>query len=176
MERTKFYGRQPMVRTKFYHRTPMVRTKFPKKTNRLRKIRSLIQKTLMLILFLPFTFQSISPGNNCFFILKASPICPYEDIWKAICIVETNADSTRYNPLEDAVGIAQIRDIKLREFNEGTGKNYRLEQMYSIEKSREVFMYHTTLFQSEVDIIKRWNGSGPKTDEYYKKVQAILKR
>ena len=81
-----------------------------------------------------------------------------------------------YNKLENAVGIFQIRQVKVDEYNRLTGSKYVLTDMYSCSNSEKVFLYFASLagpYQFE-KIAKAWNGSGPMTDVYWKRIKKLL--
>jgi len=101
---------------------------------------------------------------------------PYERIWIAVCMEESRMNPMAYNPMEDAVGISQIRPIRLEEYNRLTGKTYELWEMYDVRKSREVFMYYATKigYRDWELIIRKWNGSGPMTYSYLGRVKKYL--
>ena len=92
-------------------------------------------------------------------------------------MVESGMYDKAYNAKEKATGIAQVRPIRLKDFNKSTGKNYKLSDMYDINKSKEVFMYYVSYNLEET--IRCWNG-GPdamkkrSTLKYYEKVLKYL--
>lgn len=99
---------------------------------------------------------------------------PYETIWEAVCQVESNNNPLAYNKKENAVGIAQIRPILIKDYNLRTGKKYLLQEMYDPEKSREVFIYYARRHKNTDLIIRKWNGSGQETYAYLEKVKKYL--
>jgi len=128
------------------------------------------------IIFIFMFVHRTAPNIKEFVILKAETINPYESIWEAVCEVESKNDPTAYNEKENAVGIAQIRPIRIRDYNERTGKNYSLDEMYDPVKSKEVFMYFAQKLQNPSRIIRKWNGSGPMTLIYMEKVLIEMNR
>jgi hypothetical protein len=95
--------------------------------------------------------------------------------------VESEANPLKKNKKENAIGIVQIRQVMLDEYNIKTHNHLELKQMYNIERSKSVFAWHCNKFHySDIEGISRaWNG-GPRgikkhsTKEYYKKVMKIL--
>jgi hypothetical protein len=130
-------------------------------------------KKLIFIILLTIPFQLSAPPNKCVMIAKEEGINPYENLWKAVCQVETGGNAMAYNSHEGAVGIAQIRLIRLRHYNRLTGKNYTLREMYDTLKAKEVFMYFCNGRDFET-IAREWNGKGRMTVEYWKKVKVLL--
>lgn len=114
--------------------------------------------------------------NMVIYIDEAIPIRPYENLWQAVCEVESNFDPMAYNPKEKAIGISQIRPIRINDFNKKAGKDYKHKEMYDPIKSKEVFMWYADKYHpSDYEVIaKRWNGSGYKTIEYWKRVKSKL--
>jgi hypothetical protein len=91
-------------------------------------------------------------------------------------MVEGNCDTLAYNPAEKAVGYFQIRPIRLIDYNKRTGHKYRLKDMYDYKTSKEVFLFYADQigYQDPQKIARSWNGSGWKTEIYWKKVKVYL--
>ena len=100
----------------------------------------------------------------------------YEKIWNAVIHVESRGNPMAYNPDEGATGIAQIRQIRVDDYNRRTGSNYLLEQMYDPDISKEIFMYYARLigYENPEWIARRWNGSGRMTVIYWNKVKELF--
>lgn len=94
-----------------------------------------------------------------FIIVQPESINPYETIWTAICMAESHNNSNAYNWLEEATGIVQIRPIRLLDYNQRTGSNYKLIDCYNVQVSKKIFMYYATQFEpTEYDkIASDWN-------------------
>jgi hypothetical protein len=124
---------------------------------RLNEMRKMTVILLFLILFLP----AKAPEAKCLYILKAESITPVEILWNAVCIVESGRNHWAYYMEADgfpSVGIAQIREIRLKDFNRRTGKSYQLSDMWSPDKSKEVFLFYCK-GKSDLEYISRcWNG------------------
>jgi len=132
---------------------------------------------LLLLLLLTFAICK-APEYRTLYIERAEKISKYDYIWKVICQVESNNDPLAYHMEEDgwpAVGISQIRWVRLKDYNGRTGHNYKMKDMYDPIKNRQVFMYYANLLDDPDKIIRKWNGSGHKSYKYLKRVQAILK-
>jgi len=101
---------------------------------------------------------------------------PYLDIYNAIAMVESKMNPLAYNPKERAVGILQIRQIRINDYNLLTGKSYKLKDAYDVEVSKEIFFYYAEKIGIENQdlIIRKWNGSGPMTYKYLEKVKRYL--
>ena len=105
---------------------------------------------------------------------ESQPTNPYQKMIYAIGMVECSLDTLAYNPDEDAVGYFQIRPIRLQDYNKRTGSNYTLQEMYDYYKAEKVFLYYAELLKDPDLIIRKWNGSGPMTYEYLKKVKKYM--
>jgi hypothetical protein len=117
----------------------------------------------------------MAPETNTVAIIRNSPVDIYETLLRAVMQVESKGDTLAYNPFEDAYGPLQIRPIRLMDFNIRTGKKYILKDCYRPAISKEIFMFYARLLGPDFELIaKRWNGSGEKTIEYWKKVKACL--
>jgi hypothetical protein len=98
---------------------------------------------------------------------------PYREIYKAVKMVES-ADRDTINYTEGAYGRAQIRQCKLDEYNKATGSSFVLQDCMKEEVTRQIFMWHMMQYNDIELAIKRWNGSGPATEIYLKKVKRWL--
>jgi hypothetical protein len=118
--------------------------------------------------------ELFAPNETCLYIEKAPIINFYEIIADAVYKVESNCDSLAYNKKEKAVGGFQIRQIRVNDYNKRTGSNYKPEDFYSLQLSRECFLYYAHINKDAELIAKRWNGSGKKTIIYWNKVKKYL--
>jgi len=130
----------------------------------------------LLLLFLTVPFRASSPSANSFTLFAPSPVEPYKQLLHAIGLVETMNNTLAYNPLEEATGIFQIRPIRLKEYNNRTGNNYKMKDLYDYEISERIFLY----FADQVGpydlerIARRWNGSGHMTTFYWNRIKEYL--
>lgn len=131
---------------------------------------------LLTYLLLLISARAIAPDIKTLVIIEPSQLDLYERLIKAVMQVESAGDTLAFNPIEEAYGPLQIRPIRLRDFNKRTGKKYKMRDCYRIGISREIFLYYARILGPDYELIaKRWNGSGVKTIEYWKKVKATLK-
>jgi hypothetical protein len=132
-----------------------------------------MKKAIILILIC-ISLDAFAPANNTLTVFKAEVINPYERIWNAICQVESNSDALAYNPLENSYGIAQIREVRLRDYNDRTGKKVSLNALFDVKTSKLVFMYFACKYSPDdyESIAKDWNKS--RTDTYWNKVRKLL--
>lgn len=119
----------------------------------------------------------------CFALGCSAETASHDDVWAAICQVESGGDPDAHNPGEDARGIAQIRAIMVRDVNRILGeRRYTHDDAYDPVKAREMFdiynaHYHPTA--SPERIARCWNG-GPRGHErsstlgYWRRVLAEL--
>jgi len=128
---------------------------------------------LLTTLILMFTFPAFAPADRVIYIEQPEAINYYTPLIYAIGMVEGKCDTLAYKPLEEATGYFQIRPIRLNDYNKRTGKTYTLEQMYDYEIAKKIFLYYTDGRSYEL-VAKSWNGSGPKTLEYWKLVKLNL--
>jgi len=127
-------------------------------------------------LMLTICLRAFAPGNNTVPVFEAKGINPYRKLISAIGMVETKHDTLAYNPEEEAVGFFQIRPIRIRDYNKQTGSNYTLADMYDYKIAERVFLFYAMQIgpYHQERIARSWNGSGPMTKEYWKKVKACL--
>lgn len=103
----------------------------------------------------------------------------------AIIQVESKGNAKAVS--KDCVGVMQIRPLLVRDVNEylkmkGSSKRYTLNDRFSPEKSKEMFILYQKRYNPTNNVdkaIRIWNG-GPycsevKTNGYLKKVKAHMK-
>jgi hypothetical protein len=91
-------------------------------------------------------------------------------------MVETIGDTLAFNPLEEAVGVFQIRPIRLIDYNKRTGNKYSRTDLFNYETSEKIFIYFADQigpYNLEM-IAKRWNGSGKQTVNYWNRIKRYL--
>jgi len=134
-----------------------------------------MKKTLTTISAILLFSLSLAPaGQRELFIPHAKGINPYEALINAVVWVESRGDPYAYNDFENAVGAFQIRQIRIDHYNQLTGNVYRLEDCYDYELSKRVFLHFAMQLPDFETIAKRWNGSGPLTEIYWKQVKMKL--
>jgi len=115
----------------------------------------------------------IAPPNGAGVIFVEEGICFYEPLIKAVVTVESNNGRYLFNSDEGAVGWFQIRQIRVDHYNQLRGANYKLTDFYDYDLSREMFLYYCKGRDFET-VAKEWNGSGPMTKDYWRKIQKHL--
>lgn len=128
------------------------------------------------LILLSFTIRATAPSREPLTIISADPIEPYKRLIHAIGMVETLHDTMAYNPVEQAVGYFQIRPIRLADYNRRTGSKYKMKDLFNYNISEKIFLYYAEMYgpYNFEKIAKRWNGSGPKTYYYWKRVKKYL--
>ena len=133
-------------------------------------------KKVLFIVLMFFTHKAIAPDVKIITLFQTYPVNIYDRLIKAIVCVESGGDTLAYNILEDAYGAFQIRPIRILDYNQRTGKNYIVKDCYRFDISKEIFLYYATRTPScDFEIISRnWNGSGPMTHDYWRRVKILL--
>ncbi|MDX9727294.1 MAG: hypothetical protein RBT38_12995 [Bacteroidales bacterium] len=133
-------------------------------------------KILLTLFFILSPYTLKAPGTSRLIIPVHEPVNPFVELMYATAMVETMGNEFAYNETENAVGIFQIRQIRIDDYNRLTGSNFSLDDMFDRENSEKVFLF----FASQIGpynlekIAKRWNGSGPGTEIYWKQILAWL--
>ena len=135
-----------------------------------------MKKAILLIGLSLITLAGTPEKKEVLILPINEPIEPFESLWRATCIVESNNDPFAVNVKEKAFGIVQIRPILLKDYYQRTGIRYESEDCFSVEISKEIFMYYASKFHSwELErISKKWNGRGKSNIEYWQKVKKHL--
>lgn len=145
-------------------------------------------KKVMMITMISILFCNLlcAPPSNSGCIFASEGINPFENLYKAVCEVESSGNPFAIGDkhLKNwSYGIAQIRETRLSDYFNRTGIRYATSDMFDTVKSKEVFMYYCSQFKPhEIESISRaWNGGGnwrqkKSTKDYYWKVQKFLNR
>jgi hypothetical protein len=133
-------------------------------------------KSIFIIFFLMLAFRVTAPDLKVGYISESAPIDPYDRLISAVIQVESSGDTLAYNPIEKAIGAFQIRPIRLADFNQRTGKDYKSEDCYNYQISKEIFLFYAVRigFPDYESIARNWNGSGKTTLDYWEKVKLYL--
>jgi len=136
----------------------------------------LIIKSSLVTLLLLLTLRVTAPTITIFNVPRPAPINPYERLIWAVIQVESKGDTLAFNETEEAIGAFQIRPIRVMDYNERTGKKYKLEDCRNYDLSRSIFLYYAVQagFDNYETIARRWNGSGKTTLDYWEKVKKHL--
>jgi hypothetical protein len=134
-------------------------------------------KKVMIILIMLISVKVSAPPAGLM-IPAGQSINPYLDAWQATGAVESSNNRFAVNykdPNGGSYGIVQIGQLKLDEYNAANGTNYQLADCFDIEVSRKIFMWHYMKYGIDIETAsKAWNGSGPATEEYWRKISAEL--
>jgi hypothetical protein len=140
------------------------------------------RKLIILCILFTCSLAGVSPyKDKTINIQYEPPYSPFKALSIAVGIVESRSNPMAYNAREKAVGIYQIRQSMLTDFNQANGKSYTLPDMYGTKKSNEVFMWHCMKYHTtDIERITRcWNG-GPmgmnksSTKKYFEEVKKHL--
>ena len=133
-------------------------------------------KFILIIFFLMIELKAAAPGTITTFIFVAQPIEAYNRLINAVVMVESSGDTMAYNLEEEAYGAFQIRPIRLLDYNQRTGKNYKTEDCFNFEISKKIFLYYAENmgYRDYQSIARNWNGSGKMTLDYWAKIKKYL--
>jgi len=138
------------------------------------------------LLFIPllFVFTNVyCPPDTKIYILRHEGYKPFENvsfeqIWSAICFIESSGNAKAFNEKELARGIVQIRPCKIDDYNRLTGNNIGYEDVFCPELSKRIFMWHMEQYGVGrwEEGIKRWNGKGRMAEIYLEKVLKVIEQ
>jgi len=117
-----------------------------------------------------------APDLKVFYITFSKPVNAYDRLVNAVVRIESAGDPLAYNQLEEAVGAFQIRPIRLLDYYQRTGINYKIEECFDYDISKEIFLYYARLtgYPDYETIARNWNGSGKSTLTYWGKIKSNL--
>jgi hypothetical protein len=135
-----------------------------------------LKKIIAVVFLLNLSFRLFAPGGEFIVVFKDPAVEPFKNLIYAIGKVETGFDTLAYNPIEEAVGYFQIRPIRLKDYNRRTGENHKMRDLFNYDISEKIFLYYASLIgpYNFEKIAKNWNGSGPSTAHYWKRVKKYL--
>ena len=133
-------------------------------------------KSISIFFLMLLSLRATAPDIKVVYIKVSEPIDVYDRLIKAVIMVESFGDTMAYNLTEEAIGAFQIRPIRLLDYNQRTGNNYKAEDCYNYRISKKIFLYYAKRIGfPEYELIARnWNGSGRTTREYWEKVKSHL--
>ena len=133
-------------------------------------------KSIPIFLLLLLSLRATAPDIKVAYIKVSEPVDIYDRLIKAVIMVESFGDTLAYNLTEEAIGAFQIRPIRLLDYNQRTGNNYKTEDCYNYKISKEIFLFYAKrIGYPHYELIARnWNGSGRTTLDYWEKVKAHL--
>lgn len=135
-----------------------------------------MKKALFVTLLFFTVIVSSSPERVELYIIAPQQINIYDRLIKALVYVECGDDHLKVGTHNDT-GPFQITPIRLKDYNQKTINNYKLEDCFDYELSRRIFLYYAK--GSYEQITRRWNG-GPKgmkkesTKKYWSKVKTLI--
>ena len=135
-----------------------------------------LNKLIIVTTLLLSSYRLMAPSTELLTITRPDPIEPYTRLIHAIGMVETKWDTLAYNPVEQAVGVFQIRPVRLKDYNRRTGSRYRTKDLYNYKISEKIFLYYASKASPNdfERIARSWNGSGLRTYYYWTQVKKQL--
>lgn len=134
-----------------------------------------MKRLLIILFFLTYSLQTQEAGHKVTYLLVTEPLRPFDRLWEAVCQVESGGDPLAIGDKhlkKHSFGIAQIREVRLRDYNRRASANYSTDDLFDVEVSREIFYFYC---EGDLEsIAKSWNGSGPATEVYWEKVSKML--
>ena len=142
-----------------------------------------IKRAVLSLVALLFVSLTASAGDSIWSMQKKSSF-DWNPVMDAIIQVESEGNPRAVSG--NSVGVMQITPVLVKECNnilqkQKSNKRYTLDDRYSVEKSKEMFLLIQKYFNPENNVekaIRSWNGgmkySIRATNKYYKKVLARM--
>ena len=143
-----------------------------------------IKRAVLSLMALFMMSLSAAAGDSIWSMSKRSSF-DWNPVMDAIIKVESEGNPRAVSG--NSVGVMQITPVLVKECNnilqkQKSNKRYTLDDRYSVEKSKEMFLLIQKYFNPENNVEKAicsWNGgikySVKATNKYYKKVLARMK-
>ena len=143
-----------------------------------------IKRAVLSLVALFMVSLSASAGDSIWNMSKRSSF-DWNPVMDAIIKVESEGNPRAVSG--NSVGVMQITPVLVKECNDilkkqKSNKRYTLDDRYSVEKSKEMFLLIQKYFNPENNVekaIRSWNGgikySVKATNKYYQKVLARMK-
>jgi len=123
-------------------------------------------------------YTSLLMGEPDILIAPIAPLInEYELFVQALVTIESAGNPFAIGK-DDDTGLFQITPIRLADYNQRTGNNYTMDDMFDPEISRTIFDYYSKDLSFEI-AARRWNG-GPNgenktsTEEYWNKIKNLM--
>ncbi len=144
--------------------------------NKIQLIKFRYLKGVLIVFFSLLALRATAPDLKVAFIYSSEPVDAYDRLIKAVVQIESSGNALAYNLTEEATGAFQIRPIRILDYYQRTGNNYKIEDCYNFEISKEIFLYYARQigYPDYETIARNWNGSGETTLDYWEKVKANL--
>ena len=142
-----------------------------------------IKRAVFSLMALFMMSLSAAAGDSIWSMTKKSSF-DWNPVMDAIIQVESEGNPRAVSG--NSVGVMQITPVLVKECNnilqkQKSNKRYTLDDRYSVEKSKEMFLLIQKYFNPENNVekaIRSWNGgmkySVKATNKYYKKVLAKM--
>ena len=142
-----------------------------------------IKRAVLSLMALFMMSLSAAAGDSIWSMTKKSSF-DWNPVMDAIIQVESEGNPRAVSG--NSVGVMQITPVLVKECNnilqkQKSNKRYTLDDRYSVEKSKEMFLLIQKYFNPENNVekaIRSWNGgmkySIRATNKYYKKVLAKM--
>ena len=142
-----------------------------------------IKRAVLSLMALFMMSLSAAAGDSIWSMTKKSSF-DWNPVMDAIIKVESEGNPRAVSG--NSVGVMQITPVLVKECNnilqkQKSNKRYTLDDRYSVEKSKEMFLLIQKYFNPENNVekaIRSWNGgmkySIRATNKYYKKVLARM--
>ncbi len=142
-----------------------------------------IKRAVLSLMALFMMSLSAAAGDSIWSMTKKSSF-DWNPVMDAIIQVESEGNPRAVSG--NSVGVMQITPVLVKECNnilqkQKSNKRYTLDDRYSVEKSKEMFLLIQKYFNPENNVekaIRSWNGgmkySIRATNKYYKKVLARM--
>ena len=142
-----------------------------------------IKRAVLSLIALFMMSLSAAAGDSIWSMSKRSSF-DWNPVMDAIIQVESEGNPRAVSG--NSVGVMQITPVLVKECNnilqkQKSNKRYTLDDRYSVEKSKEMFLLIQKYFNPENNVekaIRSWNGgmkySVKATNKYYKKVLAKM--
>ena len=143
-----------------------------------------IKRAVLSLMALFMMSLSAAAGDSIWSMNKKSSF-DWNPVMDAIIQVESEGNPRAVSG--NSVGVMQITPVLVKECNnilqkQKSNKRYTLDDRYSVEKSKEMFLLIQKYFNPENNVekaIRSWNGgmkySVKATNKYYQKVLARMK-
>ena len=143
-----------------------------------------IKRAVLSLIALFMMSLSAAAGDSIWSMSKRSSF-DWNPVMDAIIQVESEGNPRAVSG--NSVGVMQITPVLVKECNDilkkqKSNKRYTLDDRYSVEKSKEMFLLIQKYFNPENNVekaIRSWNGgikySVKATNKYYQKVLARMK-
>ena len=137
-------------------------------------------KRSIIVMFLALLYLSAGCPTYIPTLIIVRKACfkPLETLSISVAWVESSNNPNALNRTENAIGLFQIRTIRLKDYNQRNGTHYKMKDCYDPQINKMIWLFYASKFYPTdyEGVCKAWNGRGKSNRDYWAKVKKRLEK